>query len=598
MPNSEKTTAIINSHTHIFTGDHVPPFLAKTFIWFPFYYLFHTPTIIWVLRSYYRLKGKYYEYSIFKNIERFRNWLAQFKLLTYLRYLVNAYLSVNVLFILYDWFAKWLSPSKDYDTYLNQFKAFLEKYNLLLGIENLLLNIAIIVFFFLFFKSGRNLILFILKRVFSIFKLMPGEMTKSLFERYVLMGRFATYGTQGRILSNLIAQYPPESLFVVLPMDMEYMNAGKPKESYEKQMDKLVSIKEKSTNRGQIIPFVFVDPRRISDSKIYKVSDQDFTFFDYSIKVESGEKRVSLEEGTLIKKYIEENQFGGFKIYPALGYYPFDEKLLPIWKYAADNGIPIMTHCIKGTIFYRGQKKGAWNKHPILQEQRRNGKLEPLPLLQRKNKDFSINFTHPLNYLCLLKEEFLRKIIGQSEDSKLKELFGYKDGETALESNLSNLKICFGHFGGEDQWNNFFEADRSPYSQQIIKNPSWGIDFMKNTKGVFSPDKLYKIWNSTDWYSIICSLMLQHENIYADVSYILYDPKIQALLKETLNNPILRERVLFGTDFYVVRNHRSDKELKALLASMLTALEFEVISRSNPKSFLEWANTNRQLASF
>ncbi|MBK9961224.1 MAG: hypothetical protein IPP06_07755 [Saprospiraceae bacterium] len=58
----------------------------------------------------------------------------------------------------------------------------------------------------------------------------------------------------------------------------------------------------------------------------------------------------------MVKEYIEINKLNGFKIYPALGYYPFDEELLLLWKYAADHQIPIMTHVIKGTVFYRDRK--------------------------------------------------------------------------------------------------------------------------------------------------------------------------------------------------------------------------------------------------
>src|SRR6185436_827568 len=66
--------------------------------------------------------------------------------------------------------------------------------------------------------------------------------------------------------------------------------------------------------------------------------------------------------------FIEKKKFNGFKIYPALGYYPFDVQLLPLWKYAADHQIPILTHCIRGTIFYRGSKKTEWDYHPVYKQ--------------------------------------------------------------------------------------------------------------------------------------------------------------------------------------------------------------------------------------
>ena len=53
---------------------------------------------------------------------------------------------------------------------------------------------------------------------------------------------------------------------------------------------------------------------------------------------------------------------------PALGYYPFDPLLLPLWKYAEQNNLPILTHCVRGPMYYRGNKERAWDYHPIFQE--------------------------------------------------------------------------------------------------------------------------------------------------------------------------------------------------------------------------------------
>ncbi|MDV7397127.1 hypothetical protein RZS08_37350, partial [Arthrospira platensis SPKY1] len=101
-----------------------------------------------------------------------------------------------------------------------------------------------------------------------------------------------------------------------------------------------------------------------------------------------------------------------------------EEELLPLWKYAADNGLPILTHCIRGTIYYRGKKEKKWDYHPVFEQPLGGGKYGPLMLPQVKNVEYSINFTHPMNYLCLLEEKLLRKLVGQAKDPKIKELFG------------------------------------------------------------------------------------------------------------------------------------------------------------------------------
>ena len=80
--------------------------------------------------------------------------------------------------------------------------------------------------------------------------------------RYISIGRFAYYKEQNAIFKRLTKQYPKDTQFVVLPMDMEFMEAGKVKAigSYQTQMEKLKKIKQK--NPKTIHPFVFVDPRR------------------------------------------------------------------------------------------------------------------------------------------------------------------------------------------------------------------------------------------------------------------------------------------------------------------------------------------------
>ena len=360
-------------------------------------------------------------------------------------------------------------------------------------------------------------------------------------------------------------------------MDMEYMGAGKLKKGFEykDQMQELADIKNKSTNKDAILPFVFVEPRRIREDK---------TQLQYNLDTNTG--KVTLQD-CFIKRYIEDEQFSGFKIYPALGYYVFDETLLPLWKYAADNQIPIMTHCIKGTIFYRGKKKKEWDAHPVFKEyiNLERNELGPLLLPEHKNMDFSLNFTHPLNYLVLLKEELLRIWVGKCSQ-ETKSLFGYTDDNTKLKWDLSHLKLCLAHFGGEDQWYRYLESDRYDYAAKLKTNPLQGVNFIHTSTGKFSWKKLEDSWKYVDWYSIICSMMLQHENVYADISYILYNEDIFPLLKETINHPNLGDKVLFGTDFFVVRNHASEKGLVSKTLSNLSDDEFNKIARENPSRFI------------
>lgn len=577
---------LINSHTHVFTGDYVPPFLAKSFLPAPFYRLIHLPTVLWLFKAILdrSAKIKYNPNSLYNRIGRlttsFKILLRDNFVIKIIWYAIGLWLTVIALFTLFLWLSAIVSPEENiiYNK-LNQAHEFLIQKQLLFTMP-IWLQWGIVLFVIVFFKTGRNFIFFIFSHLWKFLKLLPGKKTTELMERYVLMGRFSIYKTQRGIKDKLTAQYPPGSGFVILPMDMHYMGAGKlsAKGDFRKQMMELKEMRDIDKN-NRLFPFFFIDPRRMAE--------EGDNFFAYT----HDQGKVKLSEACMVNEYMERYNFSGFKIYPALGYYPFEEELLPLWKYAADNQIPIMTHCIKGVIFYRGKKEKAWDSHPVFKEARGGGEYKPLTLPERANADFSGNFTHPLNYLCLLAEPLLRILVGKSSE-KVKALFGYNGDDTPLLYNLNHLKICFAHFGGEDEWHKYLEADRYAYAQRLIRERDLGINFslkpnQKPTWGI-----LERLWKHVDWYSLICSMMVQFPNVYSDISYILCKDEIFPLLKETLNqslNPKLRERVLFGSDFYVVRNHNSDKELVVDTMGHLSELEFDLIARENPRRFLNLA---------
>jgi hypothetical protein len=570
---------IFNCHAHIFRGIHVPPYLAKSLVWPPLYYLVHLPTLLWIFRNYLRIqrRQKYGPNSIYNRTVRFIEQLKKNVFTGFLLYLVLFWLSLNATFFIIGWLSYLSPPPEDVSKYIDLFRSWLVNFHILLDKPHWLLATAITLFVLSFVKLARNLIYFVLKNIWKFLGSVPGKNTKELLGRYVLLGRFTLYKSQSSVFTKLHSQYPPESKFIILPMDMEFLEAGKVSSegSYKEQMLELVKMKS-ATQGKNFEPFVFVDPRRIR---------KDGEFLKYII--EPG--NVQLDQSCDVYNYIEINKFAGFKIYPALGYYPFDEDLLPLWLYASQNQLPIMTHCIKGTIFYRGGKKEEWNIHPVFMESDGKGKVRPLSLPEKKNVDFTVNFTHPLNYLCLLNEPLLRELVSNARKDEIRTLFGYTDKTTPLKYNLSNLKICLAHFGGDDQWNKYLESDRYPLSQRIIRNRNLGIDFALDKDGSLRWGLFEQLWKFGDWYSIICSLMVQYPQVYADISYILCKPRIMPLLKETLNknlNPYLRTRVLFGTDFYVVRNHKSDKDLLAQLTYGLTEDEFDLIARENPESYL------------
>ncbi len=577
---------IINAHTHIFKSTHIPRFLGKTYLPLYTYLLFPIQLIVNIFRFWYNGPYKLKFKPWFKRLILFINYINKTPLLSLLKQAIISIIIINAFYALYDALRYFFSPDGTGIAMIERIRDFINAYAPVLLTEKFSVRVFLVVIVLLFVPAGRKLIFLILKQPFKVLALLPSTQTVNYLKRYVSIGRFAFYHWQEEIFKKLIHQYPAGTGFVVLPMDMEFMDAGGMKDCYYRQMAELSIIKRKAAYKDILYPFVFADPRRLK---------RDETYFKYSV---DGNGNFSIEN-CFVKKYIEDKKFSGFKIYPALGYYPFDEALLPLWKYACDHQLPIMTHCIRGTIFFRGKKEKAWNQHPVFRqvmERDKNGSSTTVPLLlpEMKNEAFSCNFTHPLNYLCLLKEPLLRIVVHQTKDEKIRKIFGYTDENTPLQNDLSNLKLCFGHYGGDDEWARYLESDRDLYSQEFLLNDE-GIDFLENSSGKFSWAKLEQLWKYTDWYSIISSVILQHPNVYSDISYIIHSPDIIPLLNRSLqtdgrkltNGKPLRERILFGTDFYVVRNHSSEKNLHAGLINALSEEEFDLIARENPRKFLE-----------
>lgn len=583
---AEALPPIINCHTHVFTGDHVPPYLAKTFVFWPFYYLINLAAFVrffrWWNNKIIPLKYKWW----YKKLAILKNRVSIILGKTgFLRTVAGAWLTLQVFYILVQWLAGIFPPDGlKIFTWIRQSGEWLREHYLLLPINAVFIRILFVVFVLFFVAWGRNLILFIFRKIWSFLAFLPGKQTAALFRRYLNIGRYAFHKEQKTVFAKLKDQYPEHTGFVVLPMDMEYMDAGPVKKRYRDQIAELAEIKK--ANPAVFYPFIFADPRRMASAteKEKNIKAGDKPYFTYTHK----NGKVSLGD-CFMADYLEgPNAFAGIKIYPALGYFPFDEALLPLWKYAADKEIPVLTHCIRGTIFYRGNKKASWNRHPVFQQAKGRKEYEPLLLPEMDNVHFCNHFTHPLNYLCLLDEFLLRKWVGQC-NSDTKQLFGYTDNQTPLICNLNKLKICFGHFGGEDEWNRYFELDRDLHSSQLVKKPGYGLDFLFNDKEEELKGKPEQLWKDADWYTIICSLIYQYPNVYADISYILHDTTaVLPLLKQSLmpESGKLAERILYGTDFYVVRNHKSDKQMLADMRKGLTEEEFNQIARYNPVEFL------------
>jgi len=574
---------LINAHTHIFTEKNIPPLIAKTFVPWPFYYLLHIGLVFKLFKFYKWIKKALKPFWSFQTT--IISFIRTTPIIKYLDYLVSIVLTFNVVVFILDWAGK-----KEMESW---FEGSFVKYLVACNVKDVY-KAAIILALIFFYPHIAKLLWSLAKKLISQLQYIPSEKTLKFIQRYLTIAEFAKYGTQKKIFDRLIKMYEPGSKVVVLPMDLEYMKAGSPRQPYLDQLKDINGyIAKKQTNVEALIPFVFVDPRRIRDDK--KNKGQKFFDWDTELRLINGKTQnwVVLKD-CVLKDCLEgdgtndelNGYYKGIKIYPAIGYYPFDEDLLPLWVYCQQYDLPITTHCIEGTIFYRGEIKKKWMQHPVFKD------TEGLKLNNsvKTNYELQINFTHPLNYLVLLESYYLAEAVGQS-GKKVQKLFGYEKG--SIKQDLENLKINLAHYGGEDQWMRYLTADRQDLSAELIENPTRGAELFREQKKVNGEHPLLYskpawIWDQNfEWFTIISSLLLQYKNVYADISYILHTEEVKPLLYQVLKtNKALASKILFGTDFFVVRNHKSEKELYAELLSFIGVDSMDLIARTNTDKFL------------
>src|SRR5882757_10886449 len=100
MEKAPSSLPIVNCHSHIFTGAHVPPYLARTFLPWPFYYLvplsgllkvfswwYNKGPYAWQFRAWYK-RGK-------ERLYRLNVFLVRHSLLALLKKILGALLTIQ-----------------------------------------------------------------------------------------------------------------------------------------------------------------------------------------------------------------------------------------------------------------------------------------------------------------------------------------------------------------------------------------------------------------------------------------------------------------------------------------------------------------------
>ena len=135
----------------------------------------------------------------------------------------------------------------------------------------------------------------------------------------------------------------------------------------------------------------------------------------------------------------------------------------------------------------------------------------------------------------------------------------------------SNLKLCFAHAGGKEYWDDYLSDP--PYHI----DPDNGVMNIENTK-------------EKNWLTLIIELIgdPRYPNLYMDISSTLSESRFLPLLKSFLNskNKRIREKILFGSDFYMNKIGSSEKKFSLDIRYYIGEEDYCQIAEINPSRFL------------
>jgi uncharacterized protein len=121
---------------------------------------------------------------------------------------------------------------------------------------------------------------------------------------------------------------------------------------------------------------------------------------------------------------------------------------------------------------------------------------------------------------------------------------------------FNELKINFAHFGGAQEWK-YYMGTRWPSSK---------------------PQK--------SWVMKIVELMKKRENVYTDIAVMMRGKTMLDMLNILLEGKTASDRILFGTDFYMVTRTDSETAYTMGIRKVIGEEKWKKISNINPRRFL------------
>lgn len=130
-------------------------------------------------------------------------------------------------------------------------------------------------------------------------------------------------------------------------------------------------------------------------------------------------------------------------------------------------------------------------------------------------------------------------------------------------SKFPKMRLCLAHYGGSEDWKRYLEDE-------------WHDDDTPLEK--------------MDWMSQISTMIRRglYPNLFTDISYTIFRfERYIPVLKVLLRDEKIRNRVLFGSDYYMIEREKLlEREMAIKLRSELDQDTFDLIAHHNPVRYL------------
>lgn len=364
-------------------------------------------------------------------------------------------------------------------------------------------------------------------------------------KRYASFLQIGKSASQLDVFERLMAQYDdPNTKFAALTMYMEKCGADFSESGFDGQLQEAIEVKRRYPDN--LLLFMGLDPRwKYSSTELRKAVQSYF------------EKKVTINATRSVYPFV------GLKLYPSMGFYAFDAKLKETFEWAADNGVPVISHCnYLGGIYTNDTSYIKSN-------------LNPYDPYSKKAYNENFGSKPPVYYE---EKSILKKLTGTNDNrnnlytcSYFLEPASYRTMIEYFAKQPSPLKLSLAHYGGSDQI-------LIEHRMQTMKKQQYGMLPTQN------------------WCAQIKDLMSIYPNVYTDISYALANSNTHSFILDDLNSKVYGKRIMFGTDFFLTEREMPEQKdvaqfkenaLLKRLTNYNNVTAWEQIACHNITNFLE-----------